>query len=440
MARLTHITIIKQHDLGEISIVDKIFLDTNALLNYADRLNELDKIYVSSISLEELEEIKTSSRKDEETKFLARKAVRYLSENEDKLEVVPLQDNHYGIVESVNLKPTKDNLIIACAVKENTYNDVVLVTGDSLSRIFAKNLFNLRVEQVFSNEEEYEYKGYKEFFLDSNNEEDEKWLAGIYEQPENNPCNLHINEYLIIRDKKKKKLIDKFRWNGKKLVGINDKTLNLNSSSLGKIKPLDVYQSLAIDCLKNNQMSVVKGKAGSGKSLLSLGYAMSMIDSGKYSQLIVFSNPINSRHSAKLGFLPGTRDEKLLDSSAGLMLGCKFGDKFELQRLIADNKLILLPFSDIRGYDTSGKNAIVYILEAQNLDIGLMKIAIQRTSDDCKLIIDGDYNTQTDMAAYEGRNNGMRRVSEVFRGRDFYGEIELNNIYRSNMAKVADLM
>ena len=34
--------------------------------------------------------------------------------------------------------------------------------------------------------------------------------------------------------------------------------------------------------------------------------------------------------------------------------------------------------SDIRGYDTTNMNAGVYITEAQNLDINLMKIALQR--------------------------------------------------------------
>lgn len=96
--------------------------------------------------------------------------------------------------------------------------------------------------------------------------------------------------------------------------------------------------------------------------------------------------------------------------------------------------------SDIRGYDTSGMNAGVYITEAQNMDISLMKLALQRIGDDSICIIDGDYNTQVDMNQYAGSNNGMRRMSEIFRGQDFYGEIELQNIYRSKIAEIADRM
>jgi phosphate starvation-inducible protein PhoH len=53
-------------------------------------------------------------------------------------------------------------------------------------------------------------------------------------------------------------------------------------------------------------------------------------------------------------------------------------------------KLILLPMSDIRGYDTTGMNAGIYISEAQNLDITLMKLALQRIGEDSICIIDGD--------------------------------------------------
>jgi hypothetical protein len=44
--------------------------------------------------------------------------------------------------------------------------------------------------------------------------------------------------------------------------------------------------------------------------------------------------------------------------------------------MIEDGKLLLLPMSDIRGYDTSGMRAGIYISEAQNMDINLMKLAL----------------------------------------------------------------
>jgi phosphate starvation-inducible protein PhoH len=54
---------------------------------------------------------------------------------------------------------------------------------------------------------------------------------------------------------------------------------------------------------------------------------------------------------------------------------------------------MLLPMADIRGFDTTGMSAGIYITEAQNLDISLMKLALQRIGEDSICIIDGDDKT-----------------------------------------------
>ena len=142
----------------------------------------------------------------------------------------------------------------------------------------------------------------------------------------------------------------------------------------------------------------------------------------------------------RLKVYPGTRDEKLLDSQIGNMLISKIGGRIEIERMIEEEQLILLPFSDIRGYDTSGMKAGIYITEAQNLSKDLMKLALQRAGEDCIFIIDGDNKAQVDSEEFAGRDNGMRRVSEVFRGSDIYGEVELQQIHRSKIAQIAEQM
>ena len=97
-----------------------------------------------------------------------------------------------------------------------------------------------------------------------------------------------------------------------------------------------------------------------------------------------------------------------------------------------------MPFSDLRGYDTSGMHAGIYISEAQNLDITLMKLALQRIGEDSICIIDGDDRTQVDDINFSGSNNGMKRVSKVFRGEEVYGEVELKIIHRSKIARIAE--
>lgn len=108
--------------------------------------------------------------------------------------------------------------------------------------------------------------------------------------------------------------------------------------------------------------------------------------------------------------------------------------------MINDEKLILLPLSDIRGYDTTGMKAGIYISEAQNLDIELMKLTLQRIGEDSICIIDGDCKAQVDDIHFAGSSNGMKRASQVYRGEDVYGEITLKNIHRSKIARIAEKM
>ena len=108
--------------------------------------------------------------------------------------------------------------------------------------------------------------------------------------------------------------------------------------------------------------------------------------------------------------------------------------------MISEEKIVLLPMSDVRGYDTTGMRAGVYITEAQNMNIELMKLALQRIGDDSICVLDGDTNSQVDLAIYAGDNNGMHRVSEIFRGQDFYVEVTLPICHRSKIASLAEKM
>ena len=111
-----------------------------------------------------------------------------------------------------------------------------------------------------------------------------------------------------------------------------------------------------------------------------------------------------------------------------------------VEQLVQEEKLVLLPLSDVRGYDTSGMRAGVYISEAQNMDIDLMKLALQRIGEDSICIIDGDLKAQVDLEEFSGYNNGMRRASEVLRGQKIYGEVALKNIHRSQLSKIIESM
>lgn len=409
----------------------KKFYDTNAVLKLQNKIFEEDFV-LSSTTLHELEHIKTSKNKDEEIKYNARKVIHLLDKYSDKYDVVVFTTEVNEILNEYGVFNSPDNEIIACAKHYSKTTDIIFVTNDICCKVIAKDIFKLDVESIGDDMDDT-YKGFIEKSL---SEED---MAYFYEHLQENTFDLFTNEYLVLKNDKGQ-IVDKFRWDGYEYQNVKFPTIK--SNYFGSVKPYngDIYQQMVLNSLSTNQVTMVKGAAGTGKSYLALGYLMWLLEKRKIEKIVVFCNTVATANSAKLGYYPGTKDEKLLDSSIGNMLSAKLGDTFGLEQMIAQNKIQLLPLSDIRGFDTNGMSAGVYITEAQNMDISLMKLALQRIGEDSICIIDGDYNAQVDMSQYAGNNNGMRRMSEVFRGQDFYGEVELQNIYRSKIAEIAEKM
>lgn len=413
------------------------FYDTNALLELQEKAFE-EYFLISSVTLQELEEIKTNRNKDDEVKYKARKVTKLLDDYSD-------QDKYFVVICKRDDSKSHDEEIISDAVfardcfseKTHSYTgdgslDLTFITNDISCKMLAKYISNLKVESTYTDDVD-DYKGYKKVVMS-----DEE-LSDFYANTDVNKFDLLINEYLIIKDKNGY-VVDKRRWDGNEFQVIKFPTIK--SEMFGAVKPYngDLYQQLVLNSLSTNKITMIKGAAGTGKSYLSIGYMLWLLEKHKIDKIIIFANPTPTANAAKLGFLPGTQLEKLTDSSLGNMLGAKLGDKYMIDQLVNQNKLDILPMCDIRGFDTSGLNCAVYITEAQNLDISLMKLALQRVGEDSIVVIDGDNATQVDLVQYSGHNNGMRRLSQVFRGNDFYGEIELKNIYRGRIARLAELM
>ena len=161
---------------------------------------------------------------------------------------------------------------------------------------------------------------------------------------------------------------------------------------------------------------------------------------GEIEGITIFVNPVKTKNSKELGFYKGDQLDKLLQEGIGAILASKLGggDKEFVRGLVQAGVLNILPVSDIRGYEVTD-NRSLFITEAQNLDVELMKLALQRAQS-CKVFVEGDPGTQLDGWMYEGSNNGMKRAIEVFSGEDIFGTVALKNIYRSRIAEIAEKM
>lgn len=252
------------------------FYDTSSLLLRANTLfeNEEECIIISSITLQELEDIKTRGNKSPDIKCAARRLLLALDEAEGSYETVifnmdmlqPIMDKSLGI--------SDDMKILASAIWCNDHlhtDNTNFVTNDLCLKKIANLFFgNDCVLSVPENIDD-EYTGYVEVTMD------EDTMSNFYTNLDYNFYNLYINEYLIIYNEQNE-VVDKLKWNGQKHEQIAFG--NFDSRYFGKVKPYkdDPYQAILADSFITNKITLVKGPAGSGKTFLSLAYLLHKLE------------------------------------------------------------------------------------------------------------------------------------------------------------------
>jgi PhoH-like ATPase len=397
--------------------------DTNVLLNNPEVLEHY-KVFIPSHVLREVEHLELTRKQDRTLQFQIRR-FKKLADNlvEDYID---LEDYKFDLRKDWD-KNYVDNILVQIALDKN----LAMITNDRLLRKKCKLYGIVVIKLEDSNYVDDGYKGYIEVEMPI-----EEFTRFHDTRLDKNEFNLLLNQYLIILDPKTKKPYRALKYDGNYYISIKEK--NFDSVRVGKFIAKDLYQACVLDSLMSNKLTLIRGKAGTAKTLSAITYAMQQIEKGKHNKLIVFSNSLPTKGAVYLGMNKGSLKDKLMQVSVGHILASKIGSYDEVEAMMATEELLVLPMSDIRGFDTTGMKAIILITEAQNLDRELMKLAIQRVGEDCKMIIEGDNLTQLDSELFEGDNNGMNAVSSVFRGHDYYGEVELKNIYRSELARMAE--
>ena len=405
---------------------EKYYLvDTNTLISNPYVLEQYNSV-ISSHVLREIEHLELTRKSDRQLQYEIRQAKNAIDNNEHIH--VNLKDYSFDLSDEWD-KSYVDNILIQVCV-ENGYG---LITNDKLLRDKAR-LYDIEIIRPNKKADYIEHKGFKIIEID-----EVSHIENLINET-NNTYDLMINEYAVINDSNDGDLLDIVKWNGELTISLKDSKGKLGqeitSEHFGTISPKDEYQVMAIDSILNNQVTVLRGSAGSGKSLLTLSTAWQLVESEGY-KLVIFCNPQEVKNSASMGFYKGTKLEKILQSIGTLI--SKFGDEFTIEQFIEEGKLELQTFANLRGYETGDNKVITWCIESQNLNVELTRLAGQRLGENTKWILDGDFHTQIDAEIYE-TDNGMKRLSEVLRGTDLYGEIELQNVYRSRLAKILDAM
>jgi phosphate starvation-inducible PhoH-like protein len=184
-----------------------------------------------------------------------------------------------------------------------------------------------------------------------------------------------------------------------------------------------------------NQIVIVTGRAGSGKSLVC---AQTALDFLKKKQIACIYNTRAAVEVGKsLGFLPGALNEKFDPYMEALIenLNKCCSDKTEVQKLIQDEKVKALPIQFIRGKTVDD---VLIVEEAQNLTKAEMLAILTRLGKTGKIIINGD-NEQTDIKTTSGELNGLTYAIELSKKIEEIKWIKLKENHRSDLVgKILD--
>lgn len=261
-------------------------------------------------------------------------------------------------------------------------------------------------------------------------------LADLYSDLTINRYDLLTNQYLIAckGSSDGKTVLDSFKWNGSKLIRIPYKVIN--NRYVGKVKPRNIQQQLAVDMLydQDTTVKILTGCYGSGKDMLMASAAMDQLDKGKFEKIVYVRNNIEVKNSKPIGYLPGDNNEKLLPFA--MPLADHLGGKDGLELAINQGRVEVVHLGFIRGRDI--KNSIVYCSEAENMTKEHVQLLLGRIGEGSALWINGDFK-QTDADIF-ARNSGLATAIQKLKGHPRFAFVKLLKTERSETAAMADLL
>jgi phosphate starvation-inducible PhoH-like protein len=150
---------------------------------------------------------------------------------------------------------------------------------------------------------------------------------------------------------------------------------------------LNEEQKQAKDKILNNTVTVLKGKAGSGKSLLAANVALDLLFSREIEKVIITRPTVVAGQD--IGFLPGDVNEKLAPFTAPVYENMhRLYSKEKIEKCITEGEIEIVPVSFMRGRNFT--DCLVVIDEAQNLTDTQMELLLTRICHGSKMIFCGD--------------------------------------------------
>jgi len=176
------------------------------------------------------------------------------------------------------------------------------------------------------------------------------------------------------------------------------------------IKPRGPGQRKYLRMIKENDIVVGIGPAGTGKTYLAVAAAIDALNKKRVKKIVLARPAVEA--GEKLGFLPGDIQEKvhpylrpLYDALCDMILLEK------LQKYLENGTLEIAPIAFMRGRTLH--DAFVILDEAQNASRLQMKMFLTRLGGNSKAVVTGD-KTQIDLPRQD--MSGLLQVEKILKG------------------------
>ncbi len=340
-----------------------------------------------------------------------------------------------------------DNRILkVCKGISEQGQTATLVTKDIFERIKC-SIIGIPV-QDFQNEQVVtpgsQYKGRKALYATAKKLDEfykkgslnTKHLHSYHEElGQEQPFELTVNEFVLLKCQDNSKQSALGRFDGKQLV-----KLNYTDERPFGIKPRNAGQRFMQEALMMSSddapLVIVKGAAGTAKTLFSLAVGLQRVMSKQYRKILV-CRP-NVKLDEDIGFLPGTEAEKLapflrsvvdnleilVDSDENERYKNESELRDKVDELFSRNIVTTEAIAYIRG--RSIQNTWVIIDEAQNLTPKQVKGLVTRAGRGTKIVLIGDPD-QIDHPYLDNRTNGLSFASERMKGSPYCCQVTMND-------------
>ena len=177
------------------------------------------------------------------------------------------------------------------------------------------------------------------------------------------------------------------------------------------MRPRTDGQGRYVQAMKSNDVVVCVGPAGTGKTYLAVGWAVSLLKSAAVKKIILVRPAVEA--GERLGFLPGDLKEKinpylrpLFDSLADLL------DQGTVEKYMASEIIEIAPLAYMRGRTLN--NACIILDEGQNTTVAQMKMFLTRMGFNSKVVVTGDM-TQVDLprTVRSGLFDAVQRLKDI---------------------------